>query len=130
MLLYFRQRPGSEGIDHFGQIFQKFAGQHAALTLAGGPHIGSQAMEIDCQTGSVKRIDFLGQEAADHPGKDVPGAAVGQGRVAGGINDDPALGISDDGLGPFEHDDGLGPLGQFQGGIHPVGLDVLGKPPQ
>ena len=70
----------------------------------------------------------MGQKTADHSGKDVAGAAVGQNRVAGGLNHEPALGISDDGLCPFDPDDGLGPLGQFQGGSQPVGLDVLSKP--
>ena len=127
MLLYFRQRPGSEGIDYFGQICQEFPGQHAADTLAGGPHVCNQAMEKDSQTGSVKRIHLLGQETADHAGENVPGAPLGQGRIAGGVDHDSALGVGDNGLGPFEHHDGLGPFGQFQGGIQAVGLNILGK---
>jgi hypothetical protein len=121
-------------VDGAGEAVDDLAAQGAAAAVGGAGNLAGLAVEPRRQRGGIKRLHFLGEQAAEDAAEDVAGAGLGEGGVAGGVEVDAAA-VGDDGAAALEDDclveggcggGGDGDAGVFVGGDRAVGDPVAG----
>ena len=91
------------------------------------PSSPGEAVQVDRgRHGLVRALRELRQQARDHAGEDVAGAARAHGRRAGGVDPHAAVGERDHGALPFEHQGDAVLRGEDARGADAVRLNLGG----